>query len=208
MFEISSLYIFIFASFLLCLSPGPDNIYVLSQGLSKGKKDAIFTSLGLASGLIIHTISVIIGLASLIKSSTFAFDIIRYLGALYLLYLAYKSFINRKVNINIKTLKDTSINLKKLYLRGFIMNILNPKVSIFFLAFLPSFVNTQGGNIPLQILILGLIFMLLTILVFSSIGIFASILRQKILKKDNILKYLNISTSLVLLVLSIKLAFF
>lgn len=205
MFELSSILMFIFTSFLLCLSPGPDNIYVLTQGITKGKKAAIVTTLGLATGLIIHTSAAVFGISVLFNTSEIAFDIVKYVGMIYLFYIAYQIYIHRNEKINL-TNKNSIRNLKNLYIRGFLMNILNPKVSIFFLAFLPQFTNSSYGNISLQMLVLGLIFMLLTILIFSSIGIVGSILSSKIIEKTNILKYMNILTSFVLIGLGVKLA--
>lgn len=204
MIDSSNLLVFVFTSFLLCLSPGPDNIYVLTQGITKGKKAAFITTLGLASGLILHTSAAAFGISMIFKTSEIAFNIVKYFGAIYLLYLAYMIFKHREEKINLSS-QNNITNLKKLYFRGFIMNILNPKVSIFFLAFLPQF-TTTNANIPFQMIILGLIFMFLTIMVFSSIGILGNILSSKILENSKIFKYMNILTSFVLVSLSIKLA--
>jgi threonine/homoserine/homoserine lactone efflux protein len=205
MIELSNLYMFIFASFLLCLAPGPDNIYVLTQGITKSKKAAIITTLGLASGLIIHTSAAALGISVIFKTSQMAFDIVKYLGALYLLYIAYQAFKYRNEPLDL-SVQNSSSELKKLYFKGFIMNILNPKVSIFFLAFLPQFVSVENGNIPFQMIILGGIFMVLTLIVFSSIGIAANMLSARLLEKPKIVKYMNILTSFVLVSLGIKLA--
>ena len=205
MLELSNIYMFIAASFLLCLSPGPDNIYVLTQGMTKSKKAAIVTTLGLTSGLIIHTSAAVLGISVIFQTSQIAFDIVKYLGALYLLYIAYQAFKHRNDVLDL-SVTNSSNELKKLYAKGFIMNILNPKVSIFFLAFLPQFVNTSSGNIPSQMAILGLIFMILTLIVFSSIGIAGNMLSSKLLENPKITKYMNILTSFVLFSLGIKLA--
>ena len=205
MFETTQLLLFVGASFLLCLAPGPDNIYVLTQGMTKSKKAAIVTTLGLCSGLIIHTSAAAFGISVIFQSSEIAFNIVKYLGAAYLLYIAYQAFKYRNEALDLRT-QNSSSELKKLFVKGFIMNILNPKVSIFFLAFLPQFVNTQSGNIPIQMILLGLIFMLMTVIVFSSIGIAANILSSKLLEKPSIVKYMNILTSFILVSLSLKMA--
>ncbi len=205
MIELSNLYMFIAASFLLCLAPGPDNIYVLTQGMTKSKKAAIITTLGLTTGLIIHTSAAAFGISVIFQTSELAFNIVKFVGAGYLLYIAYQAFKYRNEPLDLST-QNSSAQLKKLYLKGFIMNILNPKVSIFFLAFLPQFVTTSSGNIPLQMIILGLVFMLMTIVVFSSIGVAGNLLSAKLLEKPSIVKYMNILTSFVLVSLGIKLA--
>ncbi|AXH08450.1 threonine transporter RhtB [Malaciobacter halophilus] len=205
MIELSNLYMFILASFLLCLAPGPDNIYVLTQGMTKSKKAAIITTLGLCTGLIIHTSAAAFGISVIFKTSQIAFDIVKYLGVAYLLYIAYQAFKHKDEPLDLKT-KSSKKDLKALYIKGFLMNILNPKVSIFFLAFLPQFVSVENGNVPLQMVILGLVFMILTIIVFSSIGIAGNLLSSKLLNNQKIVKYMNILTSLVLVSLGIKLA--
>ena len=205
MIDLTQPIIFIGASFILCLVPGPDNIYVLTQGMTKSKKAAIVTTLGLCSGLIIHTTAAALGISVIFQTSEIAFDIVKYAGAAYLLYIAYQAFKYRNEPLDL-SVQNSSSELKKLFVKGFIMNILNPKVSIFFLAFLPQFVNTQAGNIPMQMISLGVIFMIMTVIVFSSIGIAANLLSSKLQKNPNIVKYMNILTSTVLVGLGIKLA--
>ena len=205
MLELTNIYMFIAASFLLCLAPGPDNIYVLTQGMTKSKKAAIVTTLGLTSGLVIHTSAAVLGISVIFQTSQLAFDIVKYIGALYLLYIAYQAFKHRNDSLDL-SVTNSSQELKKLYIKGFIMNILNPKVSIFFLAFLPQFVTTTNGNIPVQMAILGAIFMILTLIIFSSIGIAGNLLSAKLLENPKITKYMNILTSFVLFSLGIKLA--
>lgn len=205
MIESSQLLMFIVASFLLCLAPGPDNIYVLTQGITKGKKAAIITTLGLCTGLIIHTTAAALGISVIFKTSEIAFNIVKYLGAAYLLYIAYQAYKHRDEPLNLDA-GSSKKEMKNLYMKGFIMNILNPKVSIFFLAFLPQFVNVNEGNIPMQMIILGIIFMIMTVLVFSTIGIVANTLSSKLLSKPSIVKYMNVMTSFVLVSLGVKLA--
>lgn len=205
MIELSNLYMFIITSFLLCIAPGPDNIYVLTQGMTKSKKAAIITTLGLCTGLIIHTSAAAFGISMIFKTSQIAFDIVKYLGVIYLLYIAYQVYKHRNEPLNLDT-KASKKDLKALYFKGFLMNILNPKVSIFFLAFLPQFVSVQNGNVPLQMIVLGLIFMALTIILFSLIGIAGNLLSEKLLNNPKIVKYMNILTSFVLVSLGLKLA--
>jgi len=205
MIELTNLYMFIVASFVLCLVPGPDNIYVLTQGMTKSKKAAIVTTLGLTTGLIVHTSAAALGISVIFQTSQIAFDIVKYVGAMYLLYIAYQAFKYRNEPLDL-SVQNSSTELKKLYIKGFIMNILNPKVSIFFLAFLPQFVTLENGNIPMQMIVLGLVFMLMTIVVFSGIGIAGNLLSKKLLEKPSIVKYMNILTSFVLISLGVKLA--
>lgn len=205
MIELTNLIMFIGASFLLCLAPGPDNIYVLTQGMTRSKKAAIVTTFGLCSGLIIHTSAAAFGISVIFQTSQVAFDIVKYVGAAYLLYIAYQAFKYRNEPLDL-SVQNASSELKKLYVKGFIMNVLNPKVSIFFLAFLPQFVTPSNGNIPLQMITLGVVFMVMTIVVFSSIGVAGNLLSAKLLERPTIVKMMNILTSFVLGSLAVKLA--
>ncbi len=205
MLELTNVYLFIAASFLLCLAPGPDNIYVLTQGMTKSKKAALITTFGLCSGLIIHTTAAAFGISVIFKTSEVAFNIVKYAGALYLLYIAFQAFRYRNQALDL-SVQNSSSELKKLFVKGFFMNVLNPKVSIFFLAFLPQFVSPENANVPLQMVSLGAIFMILTIIIFSSIGIAGNMLSAKLLEKPSIVKYMNILTSFVLGALAVKLA--
>ncbi len=206
MLEITNVYLFMIASFLLCLAPGPDNIYVLTQGMTKSKKAAIITTFGLCTGIIVHTTAAAFGISVIFKTSEVAFNIVKYAGALYLLYIAYQAFKYRNEPLDL-SVQNSTTELKKLYIKGFFMNVLNPKVSIFFLAFLPQFVTPENGNVPMQMILLGFIFMVLTLIVFSSIAVAGNILSSKLQQNPNIVKYMNVSTSFVLGVLALKLAF-
>jgi len=205
MIELTNLYMFIAVSFLLCLAPGPDNIYVLTQGMTKSKKAAIITTLGLCSGIVIHTAAAAFGISMIFKTSEIAFNIVKFAGAAYLIYIAYQAFKYRNAPLDL-SVQNSSSELKKLYIKGFFMNVLNPKVSIFFLAFLPQFVTPTNGNVPMQMITLGVVFMVLTVIVFSFIGVAGNMLSSKLLEKPSIVKYMNILTSFVLGSLAIKLA--
>jgi threonine/homoserine/homoserine lactone efflux protein len=170
---------FIGASMLLTIMPGPDIIYVLVQSASNGKKYGIATSLGLVSGILVHTSLVAFGVSAILKQSELIFFIIKTFGAAYLLYLAFLTYkSNDELSLNTKAEKK---GLLKLYEQGFIMNVLNPKVSIFFLAFFPGFLYSSTQNTIIQFYILGIIFMIQALLIFSLVsilsGTFASYLK-------------------------------
>lgn len=159
--------------------PGPDIIYVLVQSITNGKKYGIATSLGLVSGIVIHTTLVGFGVSAIIKQSDSLFFSIKLFGALYLFYLAYKTYkSNEEVLLNTKAEKK---GLLKLFKQGFIMNVLNPKVSIFFLAFFPGFLYSSTQSTIIQFYILGGLFMLQALLIFSIVSVlsgnFASYLK-------------------------------
>lgn len=168
---IEALISFSIASFFLALSPGPDNIYVLSQSLANGTKSGIATTLGLVSGCIVHTLLLAFGVSVLITKSETLFLIIKILGAFYLLFLAYKTYQN---STSISFSDDTpSKTTAQLFKQGVFMNLINPKVMLFFLAFFPGFLWNREEGTVIQFLILGLVFMSVSFLVFSSISLLA-----------------------------------
>ncbi|MHA6279901.1 LysE family translocator [Salinimicrobium sp. CAU 1759] len=170
---IAELIPFFTASILLTLSPGPDIIYVLVQGMTNGKKYGIVTTLGLVSGIIIHTSLVAFGISAIIKQSETLFFLIKILGAAYLFYLAWQLY-HSEAKITIGAAKGANKKeLAYLFKRGFLMNVLNPKVAIFFLAFFPGFLWEPEGNTVMQFYILGFLFMLQAFLIFSAVAILA-----------------------------------
>lgn len=169
--QLETLFSFITTSVLLTLMPGPDIIYVLLQSISNGKKYGIATALGLVSGIIIHTTLVAFGVSELLKQNEHLFLLIKLFGACYLFYLAYKTYqTTSTISISNQVEK---LSLIDLYKKGFLMNVLNPKVGIFFLAFFPAFINTSLINTVQQIYLLGFIFMLQAFIVFSIVSIIA-----------------------------------
>ena len=178
--SIELLISFLLASITLSLMPGPDNVFVLTESITKGKRNGIIISAGLASGIIIHTIVIATGLSVLLQQSSYAFNGIKIFGAIYLLYLAYLTYNEKKITVSIsKQSKDSALKEDwfPLFKKGFIMNVLNPKVTLFFIAFLPQFVNKDGLPFSIQIIILGILFMIQAFLVFSTISIVAGNLR-------------------------------
>lgn len=172
MLSLTTIYSFFASAVLLALIPGPDNIFVLTQSISSGRKAGVFVALGLSTGLLFHTTAVALGVAQLFQTSPMAFTCLRLIGAAYLLYLAWRAFKSASTTAEI-SVDQKIISSQKLYLRGVIMNITNPKVTLFFLAFLPQFIEPKNGSISLQIISLGLIFISATIFVFSSVALAA-----------------------------------
>lgn len=160
--------------------PGPDIIYVLVQSITNGKKYGIVTALGLVSGILIHTSLVAFGISAILKQSENLYFTIKLFGAFYLMYLAFQTYKSTdEIFLDSKTTKKNLINL---YKQGFIMNVLNPKVSIFFLAFFPGFLYSTTQNTIIQFYVLGILFMLQALLIFSMVsmlsGYFASYLKN------------------------------
>jgi threonine/homoserine/homoserine lactone efflux protein len=164
---------FFLASFLLALMPGPDNIFVLTESITKGQRNGIALSCGLSSGVMVHTLAVATGVSLILQSSALAFHIVKYLGAAYLFYLAIMTLKEKKQTVTFEQTTKAQFNFWKLYRQGFLMNVLNPKVSLFFIALLPQFVTQNGIRVSVQLVILGFIFMVTALLTFSAIALLA-----------------------------------
>lgn len=182
--ESSTLLYFLTASILLTLAPGPDNMYLLSKSLADGAKSGIILAGGLASGILFHTMLVILGVAALLQSSPLALNLLQYVGAAYLLFLAWGAF-HAKGELRIATALQSGEG-RALYKRGVLMNVLNPKVLLFFLAFLPQFVDLAHPSANLHIALLGLIFAIQAFSIFSGIAICAGRIRTQIMQKKNL----------------------
>jgi len=181
---------FITATTLLALTPGPDNIYVLMQSIVNGRKYGIATVLGLMTGCLIHTSVVAFGASTILKQNPKLFFIIKLFGALYLVYLAYKVF---KSSGNIELGNDAvpKKSVFQLFKQGFIMNVLNPKVTLFFLALFPGFLFSNTMNEVVQFYILGLLFILVSFIIFSGIAILAGLISETIKKNKNVGMYMK-----------------
>ncbi|WP_407933701.1 LysE family translocator [Aquimarina algiphila] len=188
------LYTFIIASTALAISPGPDNIYVLMQSIVNGKKYGFATVMGLMAGCFVHTTLVAFGVSAIIKQSDLLFFIIKLFGALYLFFLAFRVFrSDDALNLEAETVEKKS--LSQLFKQGFIMNVLNPKVSIFFLAFFPGFLFSKTISNVVQFYVLGILFVLTGIFVFGSIAVLAGAISGYLKKSSKVgvvLKWLQI----------------
>ncbi|MBT8302919.1 MAG: LysE family translocator [Bacteroidia bacterium] len=168
---------FAIATSALAVSPGPDNIYVLMQSIVNGRKYGLATVAGLISGCLVHTTLVAFGVSAIIKENEQLFFILKLLGALYLFYLAFKVYKSS----NELTLSGNGIpkkTLGQLFKQGFIMNVLNPKVSIFFLAFFPGFLFSDDLSLVFQFYMLGFLFMAVSLVIFSMIAILAGFIAE------------------------------
>lgn len=158
---------FLLISVVLTMAPGPDVIFLISQGLAGGPRAGLSVALGLSSGLLVHTTLAALGVSVIFQTSPAAFNALKFAGAAYLLWLARGAFLEKPAAAGKAA---PAGNGPALYRRGIIMNLLNPKVALFFLALLPQFVNPANGPVRGQMMTLGLIFMAQVIVVFGSIG--------------------------------------
>lgn len=204
MLSIETVLTFFTASVLLGLAPGPDNIFVLTQSTLHGRTAGLIVMLGLCTGLVVHSTAVALGAAAIFQTSALAFSVLKFCGAGYLLYLAWRTF-TAKVG-GLPSGDQAGPGRGELYRRGIIMNITNPKVSIFFLAFLPQFADPARGSVALQIMLLGGLFIVATILVFGGVAIAGGSLRQWLSRSERVQVVLNRLTGIVFVGLAVRLA--
>ena len=195
---------FFIASVLLGIAPGPDNLFVLTQSALHGKLSGIMVVSGLCTGLLVHTGAVALGVAVIFQASALAFTMLKLAGAGYLVYLAWGVFRATPEKISMTGGQDNSLGV--LYRRGIIMNVTNPKVSIFFLAFLPQFADPNRGPISLQMVLLGGLFIIATILVFGSAALIGGTLGDWLNRSEYAQKVMNRIAGSVYIGLALKLA--
>ena len=217
---------FLGVAVVLTLMPGPDNLFILGQSIAKGKNAGISTSLGLCTGLTMHITAATLGISAVIYQSALVFSLVKYAGAAYLFYLAYQSFrykggplaVGAEGTFHGEGIRDPyrerSFRLtltrsfdKALYKKGVIMNLLNPKVALFFLALLPQFVDTGAGQVPVQMLILGSIFMMETLVIFVLISLFAGKIGTWLHKSPALSRRMNFIQGLIFTWIGLQIAF-
>ncbi|HWK55042.1 MAG TPA: LysE family translocator [Hyphomicrobiales bacterium] len=196
---------FLAASVLLSLAPGPDNLFVLTQGALYGPRAGVYITLGLCTGLIFHTTIAALGISSLFLLSSTAFLALKIAGAAYLLYLAYGAW---RIGVAGDSRRDeVSLSGWQLYRRGIIMNVTNPKVGIFFLAFLPQFAKPEFGPLGPQLLTLGALFIAQALVVFCLIALVAGRLAERFRRSNRAQRLLNRGCAVIFTLLALRLAF-
>ncbi|GGB54105.1 LysE family translocator [Fictibacillus barbaricus] len=197
---------FIFVVLLLFLIPGPAVFITISQTIKGGKKIGIITGLGIAVGDLIHTFAAVLGLSAILMTSAFAFEVVKYMGAAYLVYLGISALINKTKKVKKPTVETVNPNVS--FRQALLIELLNPKTALFFLAFLPQFVRSDSYPVTIQLLILGLTFVLMSIIYTTFITFLTSIIGQKLFTKTNqSLKWVGKAVALVYIGLGLKLAF-
>ena len=187
---------------LLALAPGPDNLFVLMQSALQGARGGLAVVFGLCTGLLFHTAAVALGLAAVFAASPLAFTTLKVAGALYLAWLAWQAFT---ASSDLPGGSASSLSGWALYRRGIVMNVTNPKVTIFFLAFLPQFIALEAGPVALQVVWFGLLFMVATFLVFGAVALCAGALGERLRRSSRLRVVLNRLAGVVFLALAARL---
>lgn len=195
---------FLITALVVVLIPGTGVIYTLSTGLVQGRAASIYASLGCTLGIVPHLAATILGLAALMHTSALAFQLLKYAGAAYLLYIAYGTWRDKSAFSIAPQVSPTSA--ANIVLKACLVNIFNPKLTLFFLAFLPQFVEQKASHPMLQLLAMSLIFMAMTLAVFILYGLAAHALRHRIMQSSAVQNWLRYSFAAVFAALGIRLA--
>jgi threonine/homoserine/homoserine lactone efflux protein len=204
----TNIALFVAASLAVIFAPGPDNIYVLTRGVAQGREVALASAWGMCSGLLLHTALAAIGLSVILARSAAAFSVIKYAGAAYLIYLGLRALLSKEEFVSPEE-EPPLARFRSFFVQGLIMNLLNPKVAVFFLAFLPQFAGSSEsttGGVALRFLSLGLLFALLSFAVFSAIALSASILGDRLSRNPCFADALRWLTGCMLVGLGVRLA--
>ncbi|WP_404487618.1 LysE family translocator [Pseudomonas sp. HT11] len=196
---------FLVTCLIVVLIPGTGVIFTVSTGLTAGKRASVFAALGCTAGILPHLLASVLGLSALLHTSALAFEVLRYAGVAYLLYLAYATWRDRSAF----AMNDapTATTARGLMIRGFLLNILNPKLTIFFLAFLPQFVTPGNISPAVQMLVLSAVFMAMTFAVFVIYGLLANGFRRAVIESPRVQNWLRRSFAAAFAGLGLNLAF-
>ena len=195
---------FLITSLIVVLIPGTGVVYTVSTGLVQGRKASVYAALGCTAGIVPHLLATILGLAAVMHTSALAFQVLKYAGVAYLLYVAYATWRDKSAFAVDGSMAKTSAT--GLVTKAFLLNILNPKLTIFFLAFLPQFVQPTGPEPLVQMLVLSAVFMAMTFVVFAIYGLFAAAIRDRVISRPRVLTWMRRSFAGAFAALGAKLA--
>lgn len=204
--NLESYLMFVFASFILCVVPGPDMILVMSRTISQGPKAGFWAAMGINIGGYVHLVAAVLGLSAILETSAMAFNILKYIGAGYLVFMGVQSFFSKQNTIAINKLEEQELDKWKVFWQGFLSDALNPKVAIFFLAFLPQFIDAQSEHRTMQIVLLGITVNVVGVLFNFIIIYFSGILSQVLQQNPKVNQWINKAVGGVFVLLGLRLA--
>jgi threonine/homoserine/homoserine lactone efflux protein len=200
----NTLMFFSFATFLVVIAPGPGMLFVISRSLAGGRKAGVISALGTSAGIALHIMAAAFGLSLIIYATEIGFKITKWAGGIYLLYLAFKAFTHRQeLAANSDQVHHSH---KAIFWQGVLVNALNPKVALFFIAFIPQFVNPASGSVPAQTIAFGTIFMIFTVIIFTAYGISAAMTRKWLIEQPGVQKIIDWAMGSLFFFLGIRLA--
>jgi threonine/homoserine/homoserine lactone efflux protein len=195
---------FVLVVLTLFLIPGPAVMLTLAQSISGGRKNGIYTGLGIAVGDLIHTMALVLGISAILMTSALAFEVIKYLGAAYLFYLGVRAFLEKSTKFTMPSIEPA--NPGRSFSQAVLTEVLNPKTALFFLAFLPQFVHPDKGSVVIQLLILGLTFVVLSILYTTLLAMIAGSFSQWLSRNQTMARWQGKVVGFVYLGLSVHMA--
>ena len=204
MIDVNSYLVFLATVLLICLVPGTDMVYIVTNGISQGVKAGLLASVGMSVGMLVHTAAVVLGLAALVAASSTAYEILRFAGAAYLAYLGVKTLIDSRHGVDASVVAGVQLPLSTVFRRAVITNLLNPKIVVFYLAFLPQFVRSDQGNGTVQLLVLGLTFVVIGLVVDSVVALASGRIGDWLWKDRRSVTWLNRLAGIVFLGLAIS----
>jgi threonine/homoserine/homoserine lactone efflux protein len=204
MINLTTLFLYTIGAAVIIIAPGPDFLYVTARGMAQGRKAGILSAAGISMGLLIHTMLAALGLSAVLNASRVAFDVLKYIGAAYLLYLGFRALTAK--NGFMHTEPRNTCDTTAVFQQGVLTNVLNPKAMITFMAFIPQFIRPEEGNSTLQVFLLGGIIALLAILWFGLVGYFAGSLGGWLMQRQSVQRVLRWITGGMLMGLGLKLA--
>ena len=200
----TSFVLFLTASLVVIVAPGPDNILVLTRGVAQGRGAALVSAAGASLGLVVHSVFAAVGLSALLAQSAVAFSVVKYAGAAYLIYLGIRALLDRE-GFAVRRGKGR-VSLRRVFTQAIASNVLNPKIAVFFLAYLPQFADPARGGTALQLLAFGLTFALLTLGIFGVLALFSGTVGLWLGARPNLAGWLGWLTGGVLIGLGLRLA--
>ena len=203
---IQNLWVFIATSFVLITSPGIDTMLVLNRSMTNGKKIGFTCVLGIASGILVHTLLGVLGISVIISEAAYLFSTLKLLGATYLIYLGIAKLL-RKTKSSASVVKTKTVSHRKSYFSGLVTNVFNPKVALFFLAFFPQFIDARAGSPSLSFLVMGAVFTAMTFIWLALINVMTSYFSNKLVKKPRSIRVIDKISGLAFLALGFRLAF-
>jgi threonine/homoserine/homoserine lactone efflux protein len=203
MISIDQLLVFSLTSLLLIFTPGPDIIYVLTRGVAQGRSAALAAAMGFSLGNIGHTLLAVFGLSAILASSALAFTLVKVAGGIYLLYLGFKLWTADPALVLSGHGEDKTARI--IFRQSILANLLNPKVAIFFLAFFPQFVRPDQGHPAMQMMVLGLTFVVLTMLGFGLVALGAGALNSRLAARPSLSAWLHKGAGAILMLLGLRL---
>ncbi|MBP0723736.1 LysE family translocator [Bacillus sp. RG28] len=203
MFGIIHYEVFLLTGILLNLIPGADTMYIVGRSMSQGKKAGVYSVFGIITGSLTHTLLVAFGLSIILTKSVILFTTIKIVGVLYLMYLGVRMLLDKSA-VDFQASTSSNVNLKKIYVQGLLTSLTNPKVSLFFIAFLPQFIDTKASG-PIPFIILGLTFTFTGLLWCLFIAYFSSFVTKKLKGNKKVGSVLNKITGIIFIGLGLKL---